>query len=75
MDFASLLTHNRYDKRKPAPTGAELKKKRLAMQRIPVIAAVGLIGGIASYITNNMGPMLNVYLLALQLDPYSLVGT
>jgi len=40
-----------------------------------VLAPCGIIGGIASYITNNMGPMLNVYWLALNMDKYALVGT
>lgn len=39
-------------------------------------AAVGLIGGASTILTNSMGPILNVYLLAVQrLTPTSYVGT
>eukprot|EP00397_Hematodinium_sp_SG-2012_P007496 GEMP01007542.1.p1 GENE.GEMP01007542.1~~GEMP01007542.1.p1 ORF type:complete len:699 (+),score=154.69 GEMP01007542.1:56-2152(+) len=53
----------------------ELAAKKDFLFSVKVLAPCGLIGGIASYITNNMGPMLNVYLLALDLDKYALVGT
>ena len=36
---------------------------------------VGVVGGFATILTNSMGPMLNVYLLTLQLDPQVFVGT
>ncbi len=36
---------------------------------------VGIFGGVASYITNQMGPLLNVYMLAIALSKYELVGT
>lgn len=36
---------------------------------------VGVIGGFATILTNSMGPMLNVYLLTLQLEPTTFVGT
>jgi hypothetical protein len=38
-------------------------------------AVVGVIGGFATILTNSMGPMLNVYLLTLQLEPTTFVGT
>ena len=36
---------------------------------------VGVVGGFATILTNSMGPILNVYLLALQLGPSEFVGT
>lgn len=36
---------------------------------------VGIIGGVATMLTNAMGPILNVFLLTLQFDPRSFVGT
>lgn len=36
---------------------------------------VGVIGGFATILTNSMGPMLNVFLLTLKLDPQVFVGT
>ena len=36
---------------------------------------VGVVGGFATILTNSMGPMLNVYLLTLRLDPTVFVGT
>lgn len=53
----------------------EREKKRQWLFSMKVLAPCGIIGGVASYITNNMGPMLNVYLLSLDLDKYALVGT
>ena len=38
-------------------------------------SVVGLVGGFATILTNSMGPMLNVYLLTLQLEPKAFVGT
>lgn len=38
--------------------------------------SVGLIGGLATMLTNSMGPILNVYLLSIaELTPQSYVGT
>jgi uncharacterized membrane protein YfcA len=46
-------------------------KKKLAWA-----CAVGLIGGLATMLTNSMGPILNVYLLSVaELKPQSYVGT
>jgi len=36
---------------------------------------VGIVGGFATILTNSMGPMLNVFLLTLKLDPKTFVGT
>lgn len=36
---------------------------------------VGVIGGFATILTNSMGPMLNVFLLTLKLEPQVFVGT
>jgi len=38
-------------------------------------AIIGVVGGFATILTNSMGPLLNVYLLTLQLDPATFVGT
>ena len=39
-------------------------------------AAVGLIGGVSTILTNSMGPILNLYLLAIQkLPPAAYIGT
>jgi len=38
-------------------------------------AVVGVVGGFATILTNSMGPILNVYLLGLGLDPPAFVGT
>jgi hypothetical protein len=38
-------------------------------------AFVGVVGGFATIITNSMGPLLNVYLLTLKLEPTDFVGT
>lgn len=36
---------------------------------------VGVVGGFATILTNSMGPILNVYLLTLRLEPAAFVGT
>jgi uncharacterized membrane protein YfcA len=36
---------------------------------------IGLTGGVATVLTNSMGPMLNVFLLTLKLKPADFVGT
>lgn len=39
-------------------------------------AAVGLVGGCATMLTNSMGPLLNLYLLSVEkLSPISFIGT
>lgn len=54
---------------------SEKTQRMELLQSLVVVAPYGIVGGIASYISNNMGPMLNIYLLALNLDKYSLIGT
>ena len=45
-------------------------------KRLAWACSVGLIGGIATILTNSMGPILNVYLLSVaELTPESYVGT
>jgi uncharacterized membrane protein YfcA len=39
------------------------------------VTLIGLIGGFATILTNSMGPMLNVFLLTLKLEPKVFVGT
>eukprot|EP00929_Paragymnodinium_shiwhaense_P118604 TRINITY_DN90514_c0_g1_i1.p1 TRINITY_DN90514_c0_g1~~TRINITY_DN90514_c0_g1_i1.p1 ORF type:complete len:321 (+),score=59.54 TRINITY_DN90514_c0_g1_i1:98-1060(+) len=39
------------------------------------VSLVGIIGGFATILTNSMGPMLNVFLLTLRLEPRVFVGT
>jgi len=39
------------------------------------VSVVGVVGGFATILTNSMGPMLNVYLLTLQLDVSAFVAT
>jgi uncharacterized membrane protein YfcA len=38
-------------------------------------ALIGVLGGFATILTNSMGPLLNVFLLGLRLDPKAFVGT
>jgi len=38
-------------------------------------SVIGLVGGFATILTNSMGPMLNVFLLSLRLEPTAFVGT
>jgi len=65
-----------YDlKVKKKPSAEDLERKRAFLFSVKVLAPAGIIGGIASYITNNMGPLLNVYLVSLDLDKYAMVGT
>lgn len=45
-------------------------------KRLAWACSVGLIGGLATMLTNSMGPILNVYLLSIaELTPQSYVGT
>ena len=44
-----------YDKVSAPGTATQEKRKKEFMKSAYVLAPVGLIGGIASYITNNMG--------------------
>ena len=45
-------------------------------KRLAWACSVGLIGGMATMLTNSMGPILNVYLLSIaELTPQSYVGT
>ena len=45
-------------------------------KKIVWASSVGLIGGMATMLTNSMGPILNVYLLSVaELTPQSYVGT
>ncbi|CAE8726265.1 unnamed protein product [Polarella glacialis] len=39
------------------------------------VSLMGGVGGFATILTNSMGPMLNVFLLTLKLDPQVFVGT
>jgi uncharacterized membrane protein YfcA len=39
------------------------------------VGIVGLTGGFATVLTNSMGPMLNIYLLTLKLEPFVFVAT
>ena len=39
------------------------------------IGLVGLTGGFATVLTNSMGPMLDIYLLTQQLEPFVQIGT
>jgi len=82
--FLGIVMLQAYDKFKSSFGNSELSKeeqeekkaaKKEFLFSIKVLAPVGILGGIASYITNNMGPMLNVYLLALDVDKYTVVGT
>jgi uncharacterized membrane protein YfcA len=46
------------------------------MKKLAWACSVGLIGGMATMLTNSMGPILNVYLLSVaELKPQSYVGT
>lgn len=38
-------------------------------------SVVGVTGGFATVLTNSMGPMLNIYLLTLKLEPFVFVAT
>jgi uncharacterized membrane protein YfcA len=42
---------------------------------IAFACVVGIVGGFATMLTNSMGPILNVYLLSLRLEPAVFVGT
>jgi len=54
----------------------QAKKKVGAVKKLVWACAIGLIGGIATMLTNSMGPLLNVYLLSVaKLSPQSYVGT
>jgi uncharacterized membrane protein YfcA len=39
------------------------------------VGLVGVTGGFATVLTNSMGPMLDIYLLTLKLDPFVQIGT
>lgn len=39
------------------------------------VCLVGVVGGFATILTNAMGPMLNIFLLTLKLEPTVFVGT
>jgi uncharacterized membrane protein YfcA len=39
------------------------------------IGVVGIAGGFATVLTNSMGPMLDIYLLTLKLEPFVQIGT
>ena len=39
------------------------------------IGIVGITGGFATVLTNSMGPMLDIYLLTLRLEPFVQIGT
>jgi len=39
------------------------------------VGTIGIFGGLATILTNSMGPMLNAYLLTLKLSPSQFVGT
>eukprot|EP00747_Dinoflagellata_sp_TGD_P207442 gnl/TRDRNA2_/TRDRNA2_81017_c0_seq1.p1 gnl/TRDRNA2_/TRDRNA2_81017_c0~~gnl/TRDRNA2_/TRDRNA2_81017_c0_seq1.p1 ORF type:complete len:334 (+),score=64.38 gnl/TRDRNA2_/TRDRNA2_81017_c0_seq1:79-1080(+) len=39
------------------------------------VCLIGVTGGFATILTNSMGPMLNVFLLTLKLEPKAFVGT
>lgn len=53
------------------------KKKQLApATKFLWACIVGIIGGVATMLTNSMGPILNVYLLSVaELSPQSYIGT
>lgn len=61
-------SRQRNRRRRKVPIG---KSKRLVWA-----CSVGLIGGMATMLTNSMGPILNVYLLSVaELSPQAYVGT
>ena len=74
-------------KKKPAGKGSAKGRSQSpaaapATERAPAYArslwfvtVVGLTGGFATVLTNSMGPMLNIYLLTLKLEPFVFVGT
>mmetsp|Transcript_30851 Transcript_30851/g.65188 ORF Transcript_30851/g.65188 Transcript_30851/m.65188 type:complete len:158 (+) Transcript_30851:673-1146(+) len=53
------------------------KKKQLSpATKFLWACIVGIIGGVATMLTNSMGPILNVYLLSVaELSPQSYIGT
>lgn len=57
--------------------GGRKKKEQLSPARQFLWACiVGIIGGMATMLTNSMGPILNVYLLSVtKLSPQSYIGT
>ncbi|CAD7972606.1 unnamed protein product [Amoebophrya sp. A120] len=57
-------------------TDAEkLQKKQEFLQSQKVLFPLGFVGGILSYVAGNMGPLLNVYMVFLELPKYELVAT
>ena len=45
------------------------------MQSTAFLVPSGLAAGVATLLANNMGPLLNVYLISLKLDKLAFVGT
>jgi len=57
------------EKDKLAKAEAEAKKKRIAFLRSPVFMyPLAVVGGLLSYLAGNMGPILNVYLVFLDME-------
>eukprot|EP00041_Stephanoeca_diplocostata_P013712 m.242246 g.242246 ORF g.242246 m.242246 type:complete len:221 (+) comp19438_c0_seq5:838-1500(+) len=54
---------------------SEVSDQKIVLPSLWLTATVGVVGGFATILTNSMGPLLNVYLLSMKLDPVVFVGT
>jgi hypothetical protein len=73
---AATLTATKSRQRNNRPTTRRRKVPIRKSKRLVWACSVGLIGGMATMLTNSMGPILNVYLLSVaELSPQAYVGT
>ena len=73
---AATLTATKSRQKNYRPTTRRRKVPIRKSKRLVWACSVGLIGGMATMLTNSMGPILNVYLLSVaELSPQAYVGT
>lgn len=73
---AANVTATKSRQRNNRPTTRRRKVPIRKSKRLVWACSVGLIGGMATMLTNSMGPILNVYLLSVaELSPQAYVGT
>lgn len=71
--FLCVIAWQQYENYLKKQKKALITKKQ--MESYAFLIPFTIFGGICSYITNNMGPLVNVYLISLELNRYASVGT
>ncbi len=71
--FLCVIAWQQYEKYLKKQKKVLISKQ--TMESYAFLIPFTIFGGVCSYITNNMGPLVNVYLIALELNKYSAVGT